>query len=92
VFESGVPKRIFGPKREEVAGGWKGVHNEELRNLNVQPYYLGDHIKEDEMLHTWERWEMHAIFWLERPLVRPRHRWEDNIRTGLREIQWEGVD
>jgi hypothetical protein len=26
-----------------------------------------------------------------RPLGRPRHRWEDNIRTDLREIVWEGV-
>jgi len=24
---------MFGPKREEVAGGWRGLHNEELRNL-----------------------------------------------------------
>jgi hypothetical protein len=35
--------------------------------------------------------------WVERPegkrsLGRPRHRWEDNIRMILREIQWEGVD
>jgi hypothetical protein len=27
-----------------------------------------------------------------RPLGRPRHRWEDNIRMDLREIGWEGVD
>jgi len=27
-----------------------------------------------------------------RPLVRPRRRWEDNIRMVLREIGWEGVD
>jgi hypothetical protein len=26
------------------------------------------------------------------PLGRPRHRWENNIRMGLREIGWEGVD
>jgi hypothetical protein len=25
--------RIFGPKREEVAGGWRRLHNEELHNL-----------------------------------------------------------
>jgi hypothetical protein len=28
----------------------------------------------------------------ERPLVRPRRRWEDNIRMDLRETGWEGVD
>jgi hypothetical protein len=27
-----------------------------------------------------------------RPLRRPRHKWEDNIRIDLREIGWEGVD
>jgi hypothetical protein len=27
-----------------------------------------------------------------RPLGRPRRRWEDNIRTGLRELGWEDVD
>jgi hypothetical protein len=27
-----------------------------------------------------------------RPLGKPRRRWEDNIRMGLREIEWEGVD
>jgi hypothetical protein len=27
-----------------------------------------------------------------RPLRRPSHRWEDNIRMDVREIRWEGVD
>jgi hypothetical protein len=27
-----------------------------------------------------------------RPLGRPRHRWVDNIKIGLREIRWEGRD
>jgi hypothetical protein len=33
VIENRVLRRIFGPKREEVAGGWRSLHNEELRNL-----------------------------------------------------------
>jgi hypothetical protein len=33
VSENRVLRRIFGPKREEVAGGWRGLHNEELHNL-----------------------------------------------------------
>jgi hypothetical protein len=28
-----VLRRIFGPKREEVAGGWRRLHNEELHDL-----------------------------------------------------------
>jgi hypothetical protein len=33
VFEKRVLRRIFGPKREEVAGGWKRLQNEALHNL-----------------------------------------------------------
>jgi hypothetical protein len=33
VFENRVLRRIFGPKREEVAGGWRRLHNEELHNF-----------------------------------------------------------
>jgi hypothetical protein len=33
VFENKVLRRIFGPKREEVAGDWRKLHNEELPNL-----------------------------------------------------------
>jgi hypothetical protein len=33
VSENRELRRIFGPKREEVAGGWRRLHNEELRNL-----------------------------------------------------------
>jgi hypothetical protein len=37
VFENRVLRRIFGRKREEVAGGWRRLHNEELQNLYVSP-------------------------------------------------------
>jgi hypothetical protein len=33
VFENRVLRRIFGTKREEVAGSWRRLHNEELHNL-----------------------------------------------------------
>jgi hypothetical protein len=33
VSENRVLRRIFGPKREEVAGGWRRLHNEELHKL-----------------------------------------------------------
>jgi len=32
-----VLRRIFGPKREEVAGGWRSLHNEELHNSYASP-------------------------------------------------------
>jgi len=28
-------KRMFGPKREEVAGGWRSLYNEELHTLQT---------------------------------------------------------
>jgi hypothetical protein len=37
VFENRVLRRIFGPKRDEVTGGWRQLHNEELRNLYALP-------------------------------------------------------
>jgi hypothetical protein len=37
VFEKRVLRRIFGPKMEEVAGGWRRLHNEELHNLYASP-------------------------------------------------------
>jgi hypothetical protein len=33
VFKNRVLRRIFGPKRDEVMGGWKKLHNEELYSL-----------------------------------------------------------
>jgi hypothetical protein len=33
VFENRVLRRIFGPKRDEVTGGWRKLHNEELHGL-----------------------------------------------------------
>jgi hypothetical protein len=40
VFENRVLRGIFGPKREEVAGGWRRLHNEELHNLFGSPGIL----------------------------------------------------
>jgi hypothetical protein len=37
VFENRVLRRIFGPKRDEVTGEWRKLHNEELRNLYSLP-------------------------------------------------------
>jgi hypothetical protein len=37
LFENRVLRRIFGPKREEVAGVWRRLHNEELHNLYASP-------------------------------------------------------
>jgi hypothetical protein len=37
VFENEVLRRIFGPKRDEVTGEWRRLHNEELYDLYSSP-------------------------------------------------------
>jgi hypothetical protein len=37
VFENRVLRRIFGPKRDEVTGEWRKLHNEELHDLYCSP-------------------------------------------------------
>jgi hypothetical protein len=40
VFENRVMRGIFGSKGEEVAGGWRRLHDEELHNLYTTPYIV----------------------------------------------------
>jgi hypothetical protein len=45
-----VLRKIFGPKREEVTGDWRKLHNEELHNYCPSPYVIrDDQMKKDEM-------------------------------------------
>jgi hypothetical protein len=92
-----VLRRIFGPKRDEVTGGWRKLHNEELHNLYSSPSII-IMIQSRRM-----RWAGHVARMGEkrnacRILVgkpegkRPRCRWEDNIKMSLREIGWGGMD
>jgi len=37
VFENGFLRRIFGPKRDEVTGEWRKLHNEELTDMYSSP-------------------------------------------------------
>jgi hypothetical protein len=54
VFENRVLRRIFGAKREEVAGDWRRLHNEELHNQYSSPNIIMT-IKARRM-----RWEGHV--------------------------------
>jgi hypothetical protein len=100
-FENRVLRRIFGPKRDEVTGGWRKLHNKELHGLYSSPSVVRV-IKARRM-----RWAGHVARMEEvrgaynilvgrpegrRPLERPRRRWEDNIKMDLREIGFRDVD
>jgi hypothetical protein len=37
MLENRVLRRIFGPKRDQITGGWRKLHNEELHNLYISP-------------------------------------------------------
>jgi hypothetical protein len=54
VFENRVLRRIFGPKRDEVTGEWRKLHNEELNNLYSSP----DIIRQVKSRRIW--WAGHA--------------------------------
>jgi hypothetical protein len=54
VSEDRVLRRIFGRKREEVVGGWRRLHKEELSNLYASPN-IGSVIKSGRM-----RWAGHV--------------------------------
>jgi hypothetical protein len=94
VFENRVPRRIFGPKTDEVTGEWRKLHNEERHILYSSPNIIRQ-IKSRRM-----RWAVHVARMGEernvyrvlmgkpegkRPLGRPRCRWEDGIRIDLKE-------
>ena len=94
VFENMV-LRIFGPRRDEVMGEWRRLHNEELNDLYCSPNIVRV-IKSRRM-----RWAGHVARMGEgrgvhrvlvgkpegkRPLGRPRRRCVDNIRMDLQEV------
>jgi hypothetical protein len=59
LFQNRVLRRIFGPKREEVTGGWRRLRNEELHNLYASPNIIRliklRRMDGQGMYHTWER-------------------------------------
>jgi hypothetical protein len=96
-----VLRRIFGPKRDEVTGGWRKLHCEELHGLYSSPSIVRV-FKARRM-----RWTGHVARMGEvrgackilvgrpegrRPLGRPKRRWEDNIKMDIREIGFANVD
>jgi hypothetical protein len=97
VFENMVLRRIFGPKRDEVTGEWRRLHNKELHPLHSLPNIIRV-IKSRRL-----RWAGHVARMGKRrgaykalvgkpegrsSLERPKCRWEDNIKIDPREVGW----
>jgi hypothetical protein len=95
VFENRVLRRIFGPKRDEVTGEWRKLHNEELNNT----YSTSNNVQVIKSRRL--RWARHVARMGEgggvyrvlvgkpegrRPLGRPRRRWVNNIGMDLWEV------
>jgi hypothetical protein len=101
VFKNRVLRRIFRPKRDEATGDWRRLHNEELNDLYSSPNII-------QVINLRRlRWAGHVARMGEergayrilvgrpegrRPLGKPRHRWEDNIKMDLREVGWGGMN
>jgi hypothetical protein len=92
---------IFGPKRDEVTGKGRKLHNEELDDLYSSPSIIRT-IKARRLRwagHVVRRGEKRNVYRLlmgkaegRSPLGRPRRRWLYNIRVDLVEVGWGDVN
>jgi len=95
VFENRALRRVLGPKRDEVTGGWRNLHNEELSD----GYFLPNIVRVAKSGRM--RWAGHVtrlgqgrgVYRVlvgkpegKIPMGRPRRRWEDNIKMDLQEL------
>jgi hypothetical protein len=101
VFENKVLRRIFRPRRDEVTGEWRRLHNEELNDLYCPPNIVRV-IKWRRMRwagHVERMGEERGVYKVlvgkpegRRPLGRPRRRWVDNIKMEVQEVGCGHVD
>jgi hypothetical protein len=102
VLDNRVLRRILGPKRDEVTGDWRRLHNKKL-------YAVYSSLNSIRVMKSRRlRWAGHVARMGERrgayralvgkpegrrPLERSRRRWDDNIKMDLPEVGWgHGMD
>jgi hypothetical protein len=95
VFESRLLRRIFGPKTDEIKGEWRRLQDGKLNNMYSSPNTFRV-IKSRRMRlaeHVARMGEMKVVYTVlvgkpegKRPLGRPRHRLENNIKMDLQKV------
>jgi hypothetical protein len=92
-LENMVLRRIFARRKDEVTGGWRRLHNEDLHNLYSSSSTIrmikSRRIRWSRHVARMARREMHIGYWWKsqkRPLGRPRRMCMGNIKMVLREI------
>jgi hypothetical protein len=86
MFENRMLRRIFGPKMDEIIGGWRKLHNEEIQNIYTSPN-KNDEVKEDEMYRACSTHGREQEYIQSSGgtldgnslLRKPSNRWKDNI-------------
>ena len=102
VLENRVLRRIYGPKRNEVTGEWRKLHNEEVNDLYSSPNIVRLIKLRREMggacsAYGGEKRRIQGLVGKPegmRPLRRPKHRWGNNIKMDLHEVVrggWTGL-
>jgi hypothetical protein len=100
LFEIGVLRRIFGPKRDEVTGKWRKLHSEELNDLYCSSNIVRVIKWRRQMNRACSMYrERRGVYRVlvgkpegRRPVGRPKRRWEDSIKMDLQEMECEGMD
>ena len=91
-------EEIFAPRRDEVTGEWRKLHNEELNDVYCSPNIVRV-IKWRRMRYVARMGERRCVYRVlvektegKGPLGIPRRRWEDNIEMDLQEVGCVGID
>jgi hypothetical protein len=92
-----VSRKIFGPKRDKVAGDWRRWHSEELYDLHSSPNITRGIISRrmKSVVHVARRGQRRGAYRVlvgkpegKTPIGRPKRRWEYNIKISLERIVW----